>query len=141
MTDLRLKNKTIVIVGGTSGLGLSATQACVQAGASVVVVGRDAAKAAALEEQFGSRVRVVEGDAGQPDTAERAVKEALDAFGRIDGLYHVAGGSGRSRGDGPLAEVSDEGWAFTMRLNLDSVFFSNRARCDSFKSKGMVARS
>lgn len=136
MTDLRLEDKRIVIVGGTSGLGLSATQACIRAGASVVVVGRDAAKAIALDQQFGSRVRFVEGDATVPETAERAVKEALDAYGGIDGLYHVAGGSGRLRGDGPLHEVTDEGWAFTMRLNLDSVFFSNRAAIRQFEKQG-----
>lgn len=102
----------------------------------MVVVGRDAAKAKTLVEQYGSQVRVVEGDASLSGTAESAVKEALDTFGDIDGLYHVAGGSGRTLGDGPLEGISDEGWAFTMRLNLDSVFFSNRAAIQQFQKQG-----
>jgi NAD(P)-dependent dehydrogenase (short-subunit alcohol dehydrogenase family) len=39
----------------------------------------------------------------------------------------VAGGSGRRWGDGPLHEISNEGWKQTMELNLTSVFYSNRA--------------
>ena len=38
----KLLNKSIVIVGGTSGMGLSAALACKEAGARLVVVGRDA---------------------------------------------------------------------------------------------------
>ena len=34
---------------------------------------------------------------------------------------------GRRKGDGPLHEISDDGWAFTLQLNLTSVFYSNRA--------------
>ena len=43
---------------------------------------------------------------------------AVDRFGRIDGLFAVAGGSGRRFGDGPIHEVSDEGWDRTLGLNL-----------------------
>ena len=43
-----LSGKVIVVMGGTSGLGLSAVRACVRQGARVVAVGRDAAKADAL---------------------------------------------------------------------------------------------
>jgi NAD(P)-dependent dehydrogenase (short-subunit alcohol dehydrogenase family) len=136
VTGLRLQNKTIVIVGGTSGLGLSAAQACVASGAAVIVVGRDATKADALIGHSQGRARIVEGDATLSETAERAVQEAVNTYGRLDGLYHVAGGSGRSRGDGPLDQITDEGWTFTLRLNLDSVFFSNRAAIRQFLVQG-----
>jgi NAD(P)-dependent dehydrogenase (short-subunit alcohol dehydrogenase family) len=53
-------------------------------------------------------------------------------FGGFDGLYHVAGGSGRRWGDGPLHEISDEGWRLTLELNLTSVLFSNRAAVRQF---------
>jgi NAD(P)-dependent dehydrogenase (short-subunit alcohol dehydrogenase family) len=60
------------------------------------------------------------------------VRDAVDAFNGLDGLYHVAGGSGRSQGDGPLDQISDQGWDYTLRLNLDSVFYSNRAALRQF---------
>ena len=77
---------------------------------------------------------------GQPlrssATAPRAVDEALARFGGFHGLYHVAGGSGRKAGDGPLHECSDEGWAFTLQLNLTSLFHSNRAAARQFLKQG-----
>lgn len=127
MNGQRLKDKVIVIIGGTSGLGFSAARAAVSHGASVLVVGRDQAKCLAAQRELGSRCRFIVGDATQPDTAERAILCATDSFGDFHGLYHVAGGSGRSRGDGPLHEITNEGWRFTVELNLDSLFYSNRA--------------
>jgi NAD(P)-dependent dehydrogenase (short-subunit alcohol dehydrogenase family) len=60
-------------------------------------------------------------------TAERAIDLALSRFGGFHGLYHVAGGSGRKAGDGPLHEITDDGWRATLDLNLTSLFHSNRA--------------
>lgn len=127
MNGQRLKDKVIVIIGGTSGLGLSAARAVVAQGASVLVVGRDQDKCLAVQRELGSRCRFNVGDATRPGTADFAIRCAIDAFGDFHGLYHVAGGSGRSRGDGPLHEITDEGWRFTVELNLDSLFYSNRA--------------
>jgi NAD(P)-dependent dehydrogenase (short-subunit alcohol dehydrogenase family) len=132
----RLAGKGIVIVGGTSGLGRAACHACVREGARVVAVGRDPGKAALLEGELGDQVRVLSSDATDPDTAERAIALARSELGRFDGLYHVAGGSGRRHGDGPLHEISDAGWAFTMNLNLTSLFHSNRAAVRAFLQDG-----
>jgi hypothetical protein len=76
------------------------------------------------------------GDASRPATAAAAVAKAVERFGGLDGLYHVAGGSGRGAGDGPLGEVTDEGWQFTLRLNLDSLFYSNRAAVRQLLQQG-----
>ena len=67
-----------------------------------------------------------------PDAATSAVTTAVEAFGGLDGLYHVAGGSGRRWGDGPLHEISDEGWDATLKLNLTSLFYSSRAAVRQF---------
>lgn len=132
----RLAGKVVVVVGGTSGLGLSAVRACVREQARVVAVGRDANKAAAVVHEFGDAVRTWVGDATQPETAQTAIQRALSDFGAFHGLYHVAGGSGRRRGDGPLHEISDEGWNYTLQLNLTSLFYSNRAAVRQFLSQG-----
>src|SRR6266478_4989643 len=62
----------------------------------------------------------------------RAIKIALREFNGFHGLYHVAGGSGRSAGDGPLHELTDGGWRTTLDLNLSSLMFSNRAAVRQF---------
>ena len=113
-------------------MGLSAAKACVAAGAQVVVVGRDPETTTAAEVVLGNRVLAFTGEAGDPTTAERAIGEAVAAFGGFHGLYHVAGGSGRKYGDGPLHEMSDEGWEQTIALNLTSVMYSNRAAVRQF---------
>lgn len=127
-----LKNKSFVIIGGTTGLGLSAARAFVQCGARVVIVGRNPASAQAARKELGRTARELSADATNSDTAEQAIKVALDAFGRFDGLYHVAGGSGRKMGDGPLHELTDEGWRATVDLNLTSLVYSNRAAVRQF---------
>jgi NAD(P)-dependent dehydrogenase (short-subunit alcohol dehydrogenase family) len=131
-----LANKVIVIVGGTTGLGLSAAHACVNAGASVVIVGRDPANAQAAVAALGQNADLLIGDASIPQTAESAIGKAVERFGALHGLYHVAGGSGRRFGDGPLHEITDEGWADTLHLNLDSLFYSNRAAIRQFLRQG-----
>jgi NAD(P)-dependent dehydrogenase (short-subunit alcohol dehydrogenase family) len=50
-------------------------------------------------------------------------------------LYHVAGGSGRKMGDGPLHELTLEGWNKTMELNLTSLMLSNQAAVKKFLEK------
>ncbi|HSH93603.1 MAG TPA: SDR family oxidoreductase, partial [Roseimicrobium sp.] len=131
-----LSRKVIVIIGGTTGLGLSAAQACLRAGACVVVLGLDRSSAMSARRILGKKARVVVGDATVSGTAEKAIKLAVSEFGGFHGLYHVAGGSGRRKGDGPLHELSDEGWEYTLKLNLTSVMLSNRAAVQAFQRAG-----
>lgn len=95
-----LENKTIVIIGGTTGLGLSAAKAFVVQGAKVVVVGRNPESCQEVQKLLGLSVcMALQGDATQPNTTPKAIENALGRFGSFDGLYHVAGGSGRKYGD------------------------------------------
>jgi NAD(P)-dependent dehydrogenase (short-subunit alcohol dehydrogenase family) len=133
---MRLKGKSLVIIGGTTGLGLSAARAFVAEGARVIVVGRKPESVAAAGRELGSNARALVGDACDADTARRAIEMCLREFGSFHGLYHVAGGSGRRQGDGPLHEITDEGWAYTLNENLTSLFYSNRAAAQQFLKQG-----
>lgn len=132
MSTARLLNKSIVVMGGTSGLGFSAARALLAEGARVVVVGRDADKVATAEKELGRNVVGFAADATDPKAAPAAINIAIGNFQRFDGLYHVAGGSGRRQGDGPLHELTDEGWDYTLNLNLSSLVYSNRAAVRQF---------
>jgi NAD(P)-dependent dehydrogenase (short-subunit alcohol dehydrogenase family) len=136
MSEPSLNGRSFVVMGGTSGLGLSAVRAIVAAGGRAVAVGRDATKAAAVAQEFGAAVRSLAGDAADPTTAERAIDLCATELGGFHGLYHVAGGSGRRQGDGPLHEITDAGWQFTLNLNLTSLFNSNRAAVRRLLSQG-----
>ncbi|AXE17061.1 short-chain dehydrogenase [Runella rosea] len=131
--DKWLENKTIIIIGGTTGLGLSAAKAFVAQGANVVVVGRNPDSCTEAEKILGkTRATAIQGDATEPHTADNAIQKGIQTFGGFDGLYHVAGGSGRKYGDGPLHELSLEGWNKTFELNLTSLMLSNQAAIRQF---------
>ena len=126
----------VVIVGGTTGLGFSAASRLVAHGAKVIVFGRNEEHARHAVRELGANARGFAADACEPESSERAVELAVREFGRLDALYHVAGGSGRSQGDGPLHEITDDGWQFTLDLNLTSLFNSNRAAVRQFLKQG-----
>jgi len=132
MAGSGLNGKSIVVIGGTTGLGLSAARAFVAHGAKVVVVGRKQESVRAAQRQLGDSGRAIRGDAIDPKTAVKAITLATREFGGFHGLYHVAGGSGRKLGDGPLHELTDQGWQSTIDLNLSSLIFSNRAATRQF---------
>jgi NAD(P)-dependent dehydrogenase (short-subunit alcohol dehydrogenase family) len=131
-----LLDKSIVIIGGTTGLGLSAARALVREGARVVLVGRNAQSAYSAASELGEKALTLVADATDESTAPAAIDLAAHNFGRLDALYHVAGGSGRKHGDGPLHEATLEGWQYTMTLNLTSMFLSNRAAARRFIEQG-----
>ncbi len=131
-----LAQKRIVIIGGTTGLGLSAAKAFVREGAQVIVVGRDAENGQLAEAQLDGKSIALQGDATDPATASTAIERCQTAFGGFDGLYHVAGGSGRRYGDGPLHELSLDGWNYTFALNMTSLMLSNQAAIQAFLAQG-----
>jgi NAD(P)-dependent dehydrogenase (short-subunit alcohol dehydrogenase family) len=122
-----LEGKRLVVVGGTTGLGLSAAMAFAREGARMIVLGRSPENVALAQGKLGEAGHAFAADATQPDAAARAIHECLSRWNGFDGLYHVAGGSGRRFGDGSLHAMPDEGWTRTLELNLTSVAWSNRA--------------
>lgn len=127
-----LTNKKIVVIGGTTGIGLSAAKAFIQEGAQVVSVGRSEESVAAARKILKNNAEVISADATDPDTAMQAIGLCIKKFGGFDGLYHVAGGSGRKMGDGPLHELTLDGWNKTLELNLTSLMLSNQAAIKKF---------
>lgn len=131
-----LKGKRLIVIGGSTGLGLSAALAFVANGARVLIVGRNPANVKSAQRRLGHNALSLAADACDSNTAATAIEMLVGKWKRLDGLYHVAGGSGRAMGDGPLHELSDEGWRATLDLNLTSLMFSNRAAIRQFMRQG-----
>ncbi len=127
-----LQNKNIVVIGGTTGLGLSAAKAFIAQGANVVVVGRNNESADTAANILGDKAVAIAGDATDANTSISAIDTCMQKFGNFDGLYHVAGGSGRKMGDGPLHELTLDSWNKTMELNMTSIMLSNQAAIKKF---------
>jgi NAD(P)-dependent dehydrogenase (short-subunit alcohol dehydrogenase family) len=131
-----LKNKRLLIIGGTTGLGFSAARAFIENGARVLIVGRDQTKLTQAQKRLGRNCLGFAADARDPQTAPNAIAMLVAKWKRLDGLYHIAGGSGRAMGDGALHELTDDGWQATLDLNLTSLMFSNRAAIRQFLDQG-----
>jgi len=99
-------------------------------------VARNPQDVKAVSQALGEAALALAADVIDPATAVRAVHPAVREFGRFDGLYLGAGGSGRQMGDGPLHEITDRGWRETIDLNLSSLVFSNRAAVRQFLAQG-----
>jgi len=115
---LDLKNKTAVVVGGTSGIGLALAKGLAQAGADVIPTGRREAEvraAAAAVEAFGRKSLPLTCDVTQNATLEHLLAEARSAFGKVDILVNCAGRTKRT----PTLEVPEEEWNATMETNLN----------------------
>lgn len=132
MSERSLANKNLVIIGGTTGLGLSAAKAFIENGANVVVVGRNQESAEEAKTILSRNAETMVSDAVSPSTAICAIETCISKFGSFDGLYHVAGGSGRKMGDAPLHEITLDGWNKTLELNLTSLMLSNQASIRQF---------
>lgn len=113
-------------------MGLSAALAFIKEGAKVVLVGINSENAKSAASQLKDNGVVITADATQEETAIKAIQTCIEQLGGFDGLYHVAGGSGRKFGDGPLHEMTLEGWQYTLQLNLTSLMLSNRAAIQLF---------
>lgn len=92
--DLQLKDKTIVVTGGSKGIGLGITQALVQEGALPVIVTRNEESAKlALEDvsKSGGQAHYVIAELSRPEECKNACQKIIQEFGRVDGLVNNAG--------------------------------------------------
>jgi NAD(P)-dependent dehydrogenase (short-subunit alcohol dehydrogenase family) len=122
-----LQNKQIIIMGGTSGIGWAAAKKFVEEGAHVICVGKPQETAIEFE-----NITTLFADAREASTMTKAISLCIEKYGSFDGLLHVAGGSGRAFGDGPLDQMTIDGWNQTMELNATTVMLSNKVAIDYF---------
>lgn len=112
---MRLRGKILLITGSTGIAAATATRA-EREGAKVFTCGLTPGDTDAFV-----------ADLRDAAAANAVCQACLDRFGRIDALFNVAGASGRQWGDGPLHEVTDEGWDQTLASNLRTTFAMTRA--------------
>jgi NAD(P)-dependent dehydrogenase (short-subunit alcohol dehydrogenase family) len=120
----------VCLVTGSTGMAASAAGGMAAEGGRVFVVSRTPDHARELAGQItsnGGRAEWTEADLGDEAQVEAAVGACLEAFGRVDAVFNVAGISGRRFGDGPLHEATLEGWTTVIRTNATSIFLVTRA--------------
>ena len=121
-----LHGKTVLVTGGSRGLGLQIAESLGEAGAKILLTSRkatDLEEAAADLQAKGIDTRWVAGDASDPAQIQKVVAEAMQRLGRIDILVNNAGATwGAPAEDYPL-----EAWDKVMNLNIRSLFLYAQA--------------
>ena len=86
-----MKNKVIVVVGATGGIGSALTRKAANAGARLVLVARDKDKLATLAEDLSGEVAIIPTDITKPEQVDALFKQVMVEFGQIDALVNAAG--------------------------------------------------
>ena len=118
--DLHLTDRVCIVTGPAKGMGAAVTLAFAREGCRLVLAGRDLAAIAPVADQaraFGRAVEIVACDLTDTPSCQSLADAAMAAFGRIDILVNVAGGSG------PIGKT---GWE-TTRAEFDEVVTLNMA--------------
>jgi gluconate 5-dehydrogenase len=130
----RLDGQLALVTGSSGGIGLALARGLAQAGARVVLNGRDAAKltqAEALLAGEGLTVHARAFDVTQRDAVDAAIGEIESELGAIDVLVNNAGMTRRAA----FHELAPADWDDVMRTNVDSIFHVGQA-----VARHMVAR-
>jgi NAD(P)-dependent dehydrogenase (short-subunit alcohol dehydrogenase family) len=115
---LDLTSKTAVVIGGTSGIGLTIAKGLAQAGANVVPTGRRAElveSAAAAIKKSGGKTLTVPSDVTDRASMEALLRASVAEFGAVDILVNSAGTTKRT----PTLDVSESEWNNILETNLN----------------------
>src|SRR5882757_805572 len=120
---VRLANKTALITGGNSGIGLATARLFVAEGAKVVITGRNKETLAAAAKELGPNAFAVVADATDIAATEAAIKQGAEKFGRYDIVFANAGIPGHT----PVGGTTLAAFETVIRTNLTAVFFTVQA--------------
>jgi NAD(P)-dependent dehydrogenase (short-subunit alcohol dehydrogenase family) len=129
-----VKDKVIVITGGSSGFGREAARMLLARGAKVTITGRDAQRlAAAAKELKHENLLAVRADAVRTEDWQDLIRRVLARFGRLDVLVNNHGAGVKIA---PTAEMDDASIQETLDINLASVIRGCREAVPVMKKQG-----
>jgi NAD(P)-dependent dehydrogenase (short-subunit alcohol dehydrogenase family) len=120
---MRLANKTALITGGNSGIGLATARLFVAEGARVAITGRNRTTLEAAAKELGPNALAIVADATDIAATEAAISKAVDKFGKLDIVFANAGIPGNT----PIGGTSLDAFESVIRTNITAVFFTVQA--------------
>jgi NAD(P)-dependent dehydrogenase (short-subunit alcohol dehydrogenase family) len=129
---LLLSGKTIIITGGSSGMGFHMAKKFIEEGAKVVITGRDLDKLNKAKEEVGENIAVFQMDVRDPDMAKEMVRFTAETFGSVDGLINNAAGNFIVHAE----KLSPNGWKAVIDIVLNGSFYCSQAVGNYWIEKG-----
>jgi 2-deoxy-D-gluconate 3-dehydrogenase len=127
-----LTGRVALVTGGNGGIGLGMAKGLAEAGARVVIAGRDRAKAETALATLGDGASFVAVDIGDQGSCQAMVDETTTRFGRLDILVNNAGMSIRKQPQ----DFSEAEWRRVLDVNLSGSFFAAQAAYPAMKAAG-----
>jgi len=127
------KTDTVLITGGSSGIGLDVARGFLARGSNVVLNARNSKKLATAAEALGDegRIALVPGDIGDRETGENIVDTAMERFGSVDVLVNNAGIFGLK----PFLESTEDDLDNYIHINLKGTYFVTQAAVRQMKKQ------
>ncbi|HVI48076.1 MAG TPA: glucose 1-dehydrogenase [Chitinophaga sp.] len=132
-----LKNKTALITGGTTGIGLATAALFLREGARIVISGRretEGQKAQAMLREISPDVYFIAADVSQAQDVGQLVSQTVSLFGSLDIAFNNAGIEGRFV---PIGEAAEADYDQVMDINLKGVWLSCKYEIAQFKKQGI----
>jgi len=129
---MRLKDKAIIVTGGTSGIGAAIAAAAIREGAKVLVHGINKEEGRVTVEKLGTNAVLCIADLLQDSAPKEIVGAALKAFGKIDGIVNNAAIFGGTN----ISEQEEEHFRRMMQINLTAPLFLIKAAFEELKKSG-----
>ncbi len=130
--DLRLTDKSVIVTGGSKGIGAAAVRSFAAEGANLAIAGRSPAEGEALAKEVGGIF--IEAELAEESACRKVVDETLKAFGRINILVNNAGYN-----DGKDLTTAPEDFMASVHLNLSHVYtLVHLCRKELAKNQGAI---
>src|SRR6202048_902287 len=131
---VRLANKTALITGGNSGIGLATAKLFVAEGARVAITGRNQATLEAAVKELAPNALALVADATDIAATEQAVEKAVEKFGKLDIVFANAGISAST----PVGGTALETFESVLKTNITAVFFTVQAAVPHLNDGGSI---
>lgn len=126
-----LKDKVVLITGSTTGIGAAIAREAIRQGARVMIHGRHAERAEAMQAELGQRCAYRLADLTQIDKVGHLVEETVEQFGRLDVLINNAGIYPRN----DINDLTEDFFNWVINVNLKSPMFLCQAAVKQFKQQ------
>jgi NAD(P)-dependent dehydrogenase (short-subunit alcohol dehydrogenase family) len=131
---MRLLNKTALITGGNSGIGLATARLFAAEGARVAIVGRNKETLDEASQALGGEALAIQADVTDVEAIEAAFAAAAARFGTLDVVFANAGVGGAS----PLGQTSLAAFEHIVRANLTAPFFTVQAALPHLRDRASI---